>query len=275
MVIAVLFQPPVSAAPTSGAVTITSEPPGLTLRVDGSPRGVTPLATMLAAGPHRIEIGSGDRVRLHHLQVRPGLDASLHVAWSTTPPQPAATTQGAEPPADASSVATPAAGAVPDVAAATPAPERARVPPATAPLPPRAPAGALAIDSPFPVRVLVDGQAIGSSASTRLTVPAGVHTVTLVNERLEFEQTRELTVAARRTETLVVEPPLGTLHINAQPWAHVIVDGQRAGDTPLGNLSLPIGEHEVVLRHPDLGEERRTVTVGARTPVRVGVELPH
>ena len=53
MLIAVLFQPPVAAAPTAGAVTITSEPPGLDLRVDGAPRGVTPLATMLAAGSHR------------------------------------------------------------------------------------------------------------------------------------------------------------------------------------------------------------------------------
>ena len=52
-----------------------------------------------------------------------------------------------------------------------------------------------------------------------------------------------------------------------------MVDGRRAGETPIGNLTLPIGEHEIVLKHPDLGEERRTVTVGARTPVRVGVEF--
>ena len=56
IVIAVLFQPTVSAAPTAGAVTITSDPPGLALRVDGLPRGVTPLATMLPAGSHRVRI---------------------------------------------------------------------------------------------------------------------------------------------------------------------------------------------------------------------------
>lgn len=87
MLIAVLFQPMVAAAPTAGAVTITSDPPGLALSVDGTPRGVTPLATMLTAGSHRVEVGSGDRVRRHQLQVRAGTDASLHVEWS----EPAAT----------------------------------------------------------------------------------------------------------------------------------------------------------------------------------------
>jgi hypothetical protein len=82
MLIAMLFQPTVAAAPTAGAVTITSDPPGLTLSVDGTPRGVTPLATMLAAGWHRVEVGSGERVRLHQLQVRAGSDASLHVEWA-------------------------------------------------------------------------------------------------------------------------------------------------------------------------------------------------
>jgi hypothetical protein len=83
MLIAVLFQPTVAAAPTAGAVTVTSDPPGLALRVDGTPRGVTPLATMLTAGSHRVELGSGERVRLHHLQVRAGSDASLHVEWAS------------------------------------------------------------------------------------------------------------------------------------------------------------------------------------------------
>jgi hypothetical protein len=121
--------------------------------------------------------------------------------------------------------------------------------------------------------VLVDGWEAGTSASSKLSIEAGTHTVTLVNERLEFEQAEEITVAARKTQTLTVDPPHGTLHVNASPWAHVMVDGRRAGETPIGNLTLPIGEHEIVLKHPDLGEERRTVTVGARTPVRVGVEF--
>jgi serine/threonine-protein kinase len=73
--------------------------------------------------------------------------------------------------------------------------------------------------------------------------------------------------------SIALKPPQGTLSINALPWAEVWVDGKPAGETPIGNLSLPIGNHELVFRHPELGEQRRTVTVGALAPVRVGVDL--
>jgi hypothetical protein len=121
--------------------------------------------------------------------------------------------------------------------------------------------------------VLVDGTEIGTSETDRLSVPAGSRTVTLVNDALEYSEVRTLEIGPRRLTRVAVEPRTGVLHLNAQPWAQVWIDGRRAGDTPLGNLSLPIGDHEVVMRHPELGEQRRTVTIGARTPVHVGVEF--
>jgi hypothetical protein len=53
----------------------------------------------------------------------------------------------------------------------------------------------------------------------------------------------------------------------------VSIDGRPVGTTPLGNLSLPIGSHEVVWRHPEFGERRRTITVAARSPLRIGMEF--
>jgi hypothetical protein len=81
MILAVLFQPPLAAAPSVGAVTITTDPPGLSLRVDGIARGVTPLATLLPAGTHVVEVGEGERRRQHQLHVKRGADAVLHVDW--------------------------------------------------------------------------------------------------------------------------------------------------------------------------------------------------
>jgi hypothetical protein len=37
--------------------------------------------------------------------------------------------------------------------------------------------------------------------------------------------------------------------------------------------SLPIGPHELILRHPQLGERRQTVIVPANGPLRVMVDL--
>jgi serine/threonine-protein kinase len=59
--------------------------------------------------------------------------------------------------------------------------------------------------------------------------------------------------------------------VNAQPWADVWIDGERIGETPIGNVSVPIGSHEIVFRHPQLGEQvvRATVTAGQAAKVSV------
>ena len=72
---------------------------------------------------------------------------------------------------------------------------------------------------------------------------------------------------------LVVAVPNGTLNINAQPWAVVWLDGASIGETPLGNLSVVPGEHEIVFRHPELGEHREKTMVRAGVETRVAVNL--
>jgi hypothetical protein len=53
----------------------------------------------------------------------------------------------------------------------------------------------------------------------------------------------------------------------------VWIDGQRVGETPIGNLSVPIGSHEVVFRHPQFGEKRRAISVTLGAPVRLSVDM--
>ena len=43
--------------------------------------------------------------------------------------------------------------------------------------------------------------------------------------------------------------------------ADVEIDGQPAGETPLANMTLPIGTHEITFRHPQLGVRKQTVVV--------------
>jgi hypothetical protein len=70
---------------------------------------------------------------------------------------------------------------------------------------------------------------------------------------------------------LTISVPNGRLSINALPWADVLIDGKPAGQTPLANLSVAIGEHEIVFRHPQFGEQRQTTVVKAETAARVSV----
>jgi hypothetical protein len=49
----------------------------------------------------------------------------------------------------------------------------------------------------------------------------------------------------------------------------VWIDGTAAGQTPLANLSLPIGRHEILFRHPQLGEKLEIAIVRVEGIARV------
>jgi hypothetical protein len=57
------------------------------------------------------------------------------------------------------------------------------------------------------------------------------------------------------------------------PWAEVSLDGRALGATPLGNINATAGSHEVVFRHPNYGEQRRTVIVSAGGTARLSVDF--
>ena len=72
-----------------------------------------------------------------------------------------------------------------------------------------------------------------------------------------------MTFRAGEITTLAITVPPGRISLNAAPWAEVWIDNRLMGETPLANLEIPIGEHEVVFRNPDLGERRQNVIVRA------------
>ncbi len=140
-----------------------------------------------------------------------------------------------------------------------------------------APAGAtggwLTIQAPLELQVIEAGDVVGTTSAARLMLPAGRHDLVLSAPAYEFQTSISTQIVAGRTVTVPVSVPNGTLSINAAPWADVTVDGRPVGSTPIGNLSLAVGPHDVVWRHPQLGERRQVVAVGARAPSRASVDL--
>ena len=61
--------------------------------------------------------------------------------------------------------------------------------------------------------------------------------------------------------------------MNARPWAEVMVDGTSIGQTPIANLQVGVGPHELVFRHPQLGERKQTVVVTAKGPNRIAMDF--
>jgi hypothetical protein len=102
---------------------------------------------------------------------------------------------------------------------------------------------------------------------------AGRHDLEFVNSVIGYRVRREVDVRAGQITALAITVPNGTLNINATPWAAVWIDGMSYGETPLGNVTVVPGEHEIVFRHPQLGERRERIIVRPETSGRVAVSL--
>ena len=210
-----------AAAPATGRLEVTSDPPGATVTIDGTLRGVTPLAlAAMPPGSHRVVVANREMTSTRAVTITAGATQTLVVPLARV-------------------IAT---------------------------------NGFVSVQSPVDLEIFLDGTKIGSSAAS-VRLPAGRHTLDLLNASLEFRTSVAVDVPAGGTASAVVTVPKGKLSINALPWAEISLDGKPIGQTPLANLDVPIGAHEVIWRHPQLGERRETVVVTAQTPARVGKDL--
>ena len=58
----------------------------------------------------------------------------------------------------------------------------------------------------------------------------------------------------------------GYILIDGPPGAEVWVEGRFIGETPLPEIPATVGARQVIIRHPEAGEIRRTVVVDADSP---------
>lgn len=226
--------------PAMATVSIQSNPSGVPVFVDGVERGSTPARITLAPGAHILELRRGVP-RVIPLTLTAGADVSQYLEFVES----AVTDQLTTPPA------------------ATVVAERP-----VAPL-----AGWIAAKAPFAVEIHEGGRLLGTTDADRLMLAAGSHDLVFVNEPLGYRAQRTVQIVAGRLTTLPLDLPRGVVNLNAAPWAEVFVDGQSVGETPIGNLPVAIGPHEIVFRHPQFGEKRHAVSVTTGAPVRISVEM--
>jgi hypothetical protein len=181
------------------------------------------------------------------------------VALAPTPPQSA-------------SVA--AAAAVPPAAIEpTPAQGTTGIRPTVTPLKPAPAPGSVTITTPFQVEVYESGRFVGVNSAKGIPLSAGSHTLEFVNDSLQYRASHKVAVTSGRNTQIAPVLPTGTLNLNATPWAEVFVDGDSVGETPLGNVQVPIGPRTIVFRHPQLGEQTRRLLITAGSTQRLGVDL--
>ena len=217
-------------------VNLETADPGASVTVDGRSVGVTPL---------RLAIGSD--IRSISIVSPPTAAKPEQIVGSTGQQIPVAQNPASR--ADARS-----AGALSPV----PAPQRS---------------GGIRLSSPIELEVFEGDKRLGSSATGIVSAPAGRRELDLVNSVLGFRLRQAVDIKAGQVVPLTVTPPNGVININAVPWAEVLIDGKVVGETPIGNLSLSLGNHEITFRHPQFPELRQTALVRSDTITRISVNL--
>jgi len=289
------FAAPVAAPPSMGTVAVNTDPAGANVVIDGTAHGVTPTTATLNAGAHTIELSSGSSRRTVTVNVTAGAQLSQFIEMPKavagtgdlqvrTDPAGAKVSVDGQP-RGVSPVTIP--GLTPgghmvvlenDLGSVN---EEVSIQPgvtASLVVPMKAPQGApvsgwISINAPAELQIFENQRLLGSSRTDRIMVAAGRHEIEYSNEALGYRATQTIQVGPGQTAKLRPDWPQGTIAINATPWANVTLDGQDLGETPVGNTSVPIGTHEVVFRHPQLGEQRFTATVTATAPARLSVDM--
>lgn len=294
IVLAVLYLRPAST-PATGTLSVGTSPAGISVFVDGTAHGVTPLGVELPPGEHVIELRTATERRQIPVTLTAGGQVSQYFEFARPAQASGELLVRTDPLGASVTVDGQYVGrspvSVPDLAAGTHTvvlqhdigtlTERVLIEDGrTASLvvsmggtQKSAAAGWIRLDVPADVQVFENGRRIGASDLERIMLPVGRHDLEFVNDALGFRVQRAVQVSAGQVSSVRLEWPRGSMAVNAIPWAEVLVDGNRVGETPIGSIAVPIGTHEVVFRHPDLGERRMTVTVTTGDPVKVGVDL--
>jgi PEGA domain-containing protein len=202
---------------THGTLTVTSNPEGSRVFVNGKLQGATPLTMSLPVGAHELELRNGSSSR----------KIPLNIAGGETISQVIDLEPGVQ--------------------------------------------GFVSFKSPVTMRVSEAGHTVGTTDG-KISLSPGRHDLDLSSNSLDFRRQVTVHVNSGQTTTATIDPPEGVVFINALPWANVLIDGKPVGTTPLGNLKVPIGEHEITWRHPTFGQRRMTVRVSAKSPLRVSVD---
>jgi len=284
-----------AAAPAMGSLNVQSSPSGVDVFVDGVAKGRTPARIAVAPGSHILELRGKGVPRVIPLNVTAGAEVSQYLEFAEAPSTGQLAVQS-DPPGAKILVDGAERGVAPlTISDLTPGDHRVELQSgdlsakhtvsvqaggtASLVVPMGTPAAAgpvsgwVMVKAPFSMEIREGGRLLGTSDADKLMIAAGRHELDFVNDTLGYRASRVVVVGPGKVAPISLELPMGVVNLNAAPWAEVWIDGRRVGETPIGNLSVSIGPHEVVFKHPQFGEKHHAISVTLGTPVRLSVDM--
>jgi hypothetical protein len=284
-----------AVSPAMGSLNVQSNPAGVDVFVDGVAHGRTPARVSLTPGSHILELRGRGVPRVIPFTVTANAEVSQYLELPEAPVTGQLAVQS-DPPGAKVFVDGAERGVAPvTIPDLTPGDHKVElqsdgasarhtvsvqaggtaslVVPIGAPAAGGPVSGWVAVKAPFTMEIREQGRVIGTTDADRLMITAGRHELDLANESLGFRATRVVQVLPGKVASISLDLPMGVVNLNAAPWAEVWIDGRRVGDTPIGNLSVSIGPHEVVFKNPQFGEKRHAISVTLGQPVRLSVDM--
>lgn len=125
-----------------------------------------------------------------------------------------------------------------------------------------------------PVNVYIDDKDYGMTPIKGLLVPSGYHDLRFKNEEYLIDEIQHVYIIPgvpfERNLTL---GHFASLNLNAIPWADVYIDGKFVGQTPIANLKVVVGAHEIVFKNSKFPIRRRNISVEEGTTTDITVDM--
>jgi hypothetical protein len=273
-----------TAVSKTGVAVLESVPDGSQVTVDGNDAGKTPIAATLPVGSHTIEFRYRKQVRTVRVSVDPDGRVVQRVDWSKKPTGRLVISSGS------TSARVLVDGAMRGMTPLTlddlaVGPHVVRFESVkgsvqrsvtiadgqTAQVEETIFPGWLLLDAPIELTITEGTRAIRLDDRSQAMLPPGPHELRLENRALGYQEVRQVEVRPGETARVSIAPRRSTVNVTATAPAEVWFDGVAVGRTPLVDLPVEIGTHDVRLKSA-AGERRLTALVTVK-PLDLNVDF--